>query len=165
MKPHDLKAHKAATKLLKGLPVFSNKSKVKLPKPLHRAKGARIHRTDLLTLSDTHRACMLWRDGETLEDTAFYGYLFCTLGSGALYPLLEFHWHASHKGYHCMVPCNTDMDYTNRLLPKAPELAISGRAADPRTDDGLRQLVLLFCKCCGITIDTAQEGQMSLPAL
>ena len=108
-------------------------------------------------MSDTHRVFFFWRDGELLTDSAFLGWLMCELQDGQLYPLFEFHYHPSHKGVHAKLPCNTQLDYTSRQLPKAPELNLSTKGTtDPRTEEGRLTLIHQFCKACGIQV--GQEG-------
>lgn len=112
--------------------------------------------TDLLSVSDSHRVVFMWRDGENLQDAAFMAWMFCALGEGDLYPLFELHFHPSHKGVHCKLPCKTENDYTNRQLPGAPELElITLEGLDPRSEMHRQQLIVQFCKACGITL--AQE--------
>ncbi|WOD19494.1 hypothetical protein [Paraburkholderia kirstenboschensis] len=100
MKPRELAAHKAARKVLGGAPAFGPLKKGKLPKPFNQMGGARFQSTGLLKLSDDHSALFISRDGETLADASFFGYLTCGLSRGALGIILEFHWHPSHKGIH-----------------------------------------------------------------
>lgn len=156
MSPQELAQHKTAPKQLSGVPVFKRLKRGKLPKPLHKMGTPRIMSTDLLSISDSHRVVFMWRDGETLQDAAFMAWLFCILGNDALYPLFELHFHPSHKGVHCKLPCMTANDYTNRQLPGAPELALSTlEGLDPRSETHRQKLILQFCEACGITL--AQE--------
>ncbi len=153
MLPKELAAHKLAPKRLVGIPAFRAMKKGKLPKPLHKMGGPRLHATDLTAVSDTHRAVFIWRDGELLTDSAFFGYLFQVLADDELSPLVEFHLHPSHKGLHIKVPCDTLYDYRQRLLPGAPELALSGISdLDPRREDDRTKLIVRFCKALGITV-------------
>ena len=118
--------------------------------------GARLHATDLIAVSEQHRVVFLWRDGELRTDGAFYGYLFQGLENDQLLPLVEFHLHPSHKGLHIKVPCDTSYDYRQRLLPGAPELALSSIAGlDPRLEADRSLLVVRFCKATGIDIGPA----------
>ncbi len=158
MEPKDLRNHKSAGKILSVQPTFKPLKKGRLPKPFHRMGGGRIHSTDLIELSGTHSVVFIWRDGAILTDTAFYGYLLCRLQGGSIYPLFEFHWHPSHKGFHAKLPCKTDIDYTNRMLPGAPEINMSTRSnLDPRRDDDRRALIDVFCKACGISISNPSD--------
>ena len=51
------------------------------------------------------------------------------------------------------VPCDTSYDYRQRLLPGAPELALSGIGGlDPRREDDRAKLIVRFCKALGITV-------------
>lgn len=165
MEPRELKAHKDALKILNAYPAFKplNKKNNNLPKPLDglgRRKNA--HATGLLTLSDTHSAFFLYRDGEILTDRAFYGFLFCHLANGSLSPLHEFHWHPSHKGLHCKMPCKTQTNYSGRQLSQAPEFNLSmDRPYDPAVLSDRTHLIRLFCRACGVTMtpqdDTKQH--------
>lgn len=156
MSPKELATHKAAPKRLASLLDFKVTKRGKLPKPLHKIGGARIQATDLLNVSDTHRAFFAWRDGVIRTDSAFFAYLFCVLGDGALYPLFILHLHPSHKDIHVKLPCKTENDYTNRELPGAPELAISTSRSnlDPRIAADRSHLIECFCNACGITMGT-----------
>ncbi|WP_250529269.1 hypothetical protein [Caballeronia sp. ATUFL_F1_KS4A] len=87
--------------------------------------------TDLIPVSDAHCVLFMWRDGEELMDRSFYGHLLWTLPQGDLSPLLEFHYHPSHKGVHCKMPCETTIDYRNRLLP-------GGAGAEPQVISNFR---------------------------
>ncbi|MBV2181785.1 MAG: hypothetical protein KUL86_11210 [Castellaniella sp.] len=153
MTPAELRSHKNATKTLAVRPTFKALKRGKLPKPFHRMGGSRLYSTEPIKLSDTHCVVFMYRDGEILSDTAFFGHLMCSVGERALYPLFEFHWHPSHKGFHAKMPCKTGLDYTNRMLPGAPELQISTRAElDPRNEDDRTALINEFCEACGIYI-------------
>ncbi len=158
MTPQDLRAHKASEKILAVRLPFKPLRKGRLPKPFNKMGGARMHATDLVDLSDSHCAVFIWRDGAILTDTAFYGYLMCRLSGGALYPLFEFHWHPGHKGFHAKLPCKTEFDYTNRMLPGAPELKISTKITlDPRNEDDRLELIDEFCSACGISINKPED--------
>jgi hypothetical protein len=153
MTPRELADHKSAPKKLTALPSFQPLRKGKLPKPFHKMGGARLHATKLIRISLDHHILFCWRTGEMLSDASFYGYLICDLPNEALGIVFEFHWHPSHKGIHCKVPCGTELNYANRLLVGAPELALSGSTRlDPRDETDRRELIHLFCSACGITL-------------
>lgn len=153
MNPRDLRSHKFATKKLDEIPAFKPQKRGKLPKPLHRLGGPRIQSTGLIKVSADHSVIMYWRDGLIHTDRAFYGHLFCHLPSGSLSPLFEFHWHPSHKGMHGKVPCETGIDYTDRLLPGAPELALkTDTNLDPKHEADRLKLVIAFCVACGVQL-------------
>ena len=163
MSPKDLAQHKTAFKQLLGAPVFKKLKRGKLPKPLHKMGPARTLSTDLLSVSDTHRVVFMWRDGETLQDSAFMAWMFCILENQSLYPLFELHFHPSHKGVHCKLPCKTENDYTNRQLAGAPELELlTVKGLDPRIETHRQQLILQFCEACGITL-AIEEDLWTLP--
>ena len=113
--------------------------------------GIRYQWTEIQAVSDIHRIVFIWRNGELRTDTAFFAYLFFALQNGELYPLTEFHLHPSHKGGHMKVPCETQYDYTERFLPGAPELKISGVGQlDPRLEKDRDILIARFCYAVGI---------------
>lgn len=163
MTPHDLKSHKTAVKQLKEVPVFKPQKRNKLPRPFNKMGGPKIHSTGMLDVSDSHVAFMYWRDGPILTDRSFFGHLFCRLANGSLSPIFEFHWHPSHKGVHCLTPCETDNDYTDRVLKQAPELALkTEKQFEPRNEEDLNKLVILFCKSCGISLPTKDSDTEQL---
>ena len=152
MTPQELARHKQAPKRLVGLPTFKTMSKsAKKPKPFHKMGGIRFQWTDIQAVSDIHYVAFIWRNGELRTDAAFYAYLFYTPQNDKLYPLTEFHFHPSHKGGHMKVPCETEYDYTERFLPGAPELKISGvEALDARIEKDRDVLIDRFCRAVGI---------------
>lgn len=163
MTPKELAQHKNTAKQLRGIPAFKPLKRNKLPKPLHKVGSTRIMSTDLMAVSDTHRVVLMWRDGETLQDSAFMAWLFCVLENQSLSPLFEFHFHPSHKGVHCKLPCKTENDYTNRQLPGAPELdLLTIEGLDPRVEVDRQKLTLQFCKVCGITL-ASEKDTWTLP--
>ena len=158
MTPKELAHHKAAKKRLEGVPSFHKaKSGPKLAKPFDKMRGPRMFSTGELSVSDVHRVYFFWRDGDLLTDSAFFGWLMKVMENGHLYPLFEFHYHPSHKGIHAKLPCKTELDYTQRQLPQAPEFQIKTESQhDPRTDVGRLALIDQFCTACGI--ETGPEG-------
>lgn len=156
MEPRALRDHKAAQKTMESIPEFRPLSKKnnQLPRPLDglgRRKNA--FATELISLSSSYRALFLYRDGEILTDKAFYGYLFACQEGGVLYPLYELHWHPSHKGLHCNLPCNTVLNYSGRLLVQAPELSLKmSRPYDPAQQGDREILIREFCRLCGVTL-------------
>src|SRR4051812_2409389 len=110
MTPRDLKAHKDARKRLTAVPIFKPQKRNKLPRPFKSIGGPRIQSTGMIDVSDDHVVLMYWRDGQILTDRSFYGHLYCRLQNGNISPVFEFHWHPSHKGIHCKVPCKTQQN-------------------------------------------------------
>jgi hypothetical protein len=160
MQRTSLAAHKKETKILEAAPTFSHIKRGKLPRPLHQMGGPRIQSTPMLPVASNYSACFMWKDGETLEQAAFYGFLYAHVGQNRnLYPICELHFHPSHKDLHVKTPCDSDLDYTNRGLPGAKELCIkgNGKRFDPRNEQHRAQLIEIFCKVCGI-----QFGKKSL---
>lgn len=153
MTPRDLLAHKNAAKHLPEVPVFKSQKRNKLPRPFAKLGGPRIFSTGMLKVSEDHRLLMYWRDGDLLTDRSFYGHLMCVLADGKLGSIFEFHWHPSHKGFHCKTPCQTESHYTERYLVQAPELSIKTHPeTDPAKPLDLTKLVYIFCKSCGISL-------------
>ncbi|MFZ6732050.1 hypothetical protein ACO0LG_09035 [Undibacterium sp. Ji42W] len=153
MEPSDLLEHKHSHKRLASQPQFKPMKKGKFPKPFKTMGGMRLHSTDLIDVSDTHCVIFIWRDGDELIDSLFLGWLMCKLRSGELSPLFEMHLHPSHKGLHVKMPCKTDLDYTSRQLPGAPEFDLKfQRMLDPRSEKDREILIADFCKRCGIEI-------------
>ena len=114
-------------------------------------------------MENDYTAIFFWRDGPLLTDRAFYGHLFQRRPDDRLSPVFEFHWHPSHKNAHCKVPCNTDADYTNRMLAGAPELAMNARPSlDPGNETDRHQLVEVFCIACGIELPTHDQDSLPL---
>lgn len=153
MQRSSLSAHKKEPKTLDAVPEFAHIKRGKLPKPLHTMGGPRVQATKLLPVAEKYSVWFMWKDGETIEETAFYGFLFAHAGmKGNLYPLCHMHWHPSHKLLHVKTPCDSDLDYTNRGLPGAKELHVNGgeKGFDPRDAQHRLQLIEIFCKVCGI---------------
>lgn len=158
MNAFELRTHKQASKRLVSGFSFKAIKKNDLPKPLHKLSGSRIKSTGLLAVSETHKVVMYWRDGALRTDCAFYAHLFCELQNKTLYPLLEFHFHPSHKGIHVKVPCETELDYSERHLVQAPELNLTTQSdLDPRNEQDLKQLISAFCSACGVSMDQAGD--------
>lgn len=164
MKKSELAKHKKYPKRLDDVPIFKSIKSQKLPPPLHKIKSSRVFSTQLLGVSDKHLAVFYWKDGELLTDTSFYGVLFLKQPPTNIYPLLEYHWHPSHKGHHVKTPCRSPLDYTNRLLPTAIELTLDADVSlDPRTQDGRTKLIVEFCNACGITLTKKDESNAQAP--
>ncbi len=52
-----------------------------------------------------------------------------------------------------MLNCETDRDYLGRLLPGAPELALTTpQGLNPVDGTDRLKLVSIFCRCCGIAL-------------
>ena len=152
MTPEELKKHKLLRKQLKRTPEFGPLKRNKLPKPFNKLGGPRIQSTGMLDVSDNHVVFMYWRDGSIFTDRSFYGYLFCRLSNGSLNPLFEFHWHPSHKGFHCKTPCQTTNNYTDRTLPGAHELKLKTKQLDPKDNQDRNELIITFCNACGVSL-------------
>jgi hypothetical protein len=119
--------------------------------------------SDLIPVSDVHHVLFMWHDGPERTDRSFYGYLLCSVQTGALYPLFEFHYHPSHKGLHCKMPCRTQADYRNRLLAGAPELNLyASREFDPGSEQDRHELIRIFCKAVGVEMTEQVAPQLEL---
>ena len=155
MTPSELKWHREVLKRLEELPAFhSGKRSIKLPRPFHKSmRGPRYHATGEVVVSPNHRAFFFWRDGPLRTDSAFFAWLMLKLPNDELYPLIEMHYHPSHKGLHVKLPCETSTDYTSRMLPNAPELNLNlPTDTDPRQESGRLKLIDRFCEICGIQL-------------
>ncbi|MDM0024109.1 hypothetical protein [Variovorax saccharolyticus] len=154
MERSELLAHKRAAKHLSKMPEFKAAKKGRLPAPYDRFKSKRLSITDITPVGEDYSVVFMWRNGDLLTDTVFYAHLLQRLPGGRFYPLFEFHWHPSHKGFHCVTPCRTSLDYTGRMLSGgAPELAMeTDPSADPRTERGREKLVTVFCSACNIKL-------------
>lgn len=158
MHPRDLLAHKLAPKSLQEIPVFKGLKRGKLPRPFHKMGGDRVESTGLIDVSSSHVVVFIARAGALLTDTAFFGYLLCRLANGSLSPLFEFHWHPSHKGFHCKTPCRATQTYTDRLLVQAIEIDMkSDPTLDPRETADRLKLINIVCRACGITLGGGLE--------
>lgn len=163
MTPQDLRAHKGAPKALGQIPSFKPIKKGTLPAPFNRHKSKRLQSTGMIEVSSEYAAIFIWRDGPILTDRSFYGHLFEKHKNGKLNPVFEFHWHPNHRGFHCKLPCRTNQDYTDRLLPGAPELAIKTNSSlDPGSQSDRNKLIELFCKSCGISLPSSDPKSMPL---
>lgn len=155
MLPRELRSHKNASKVLRAVPVFRKLKRGALPPPLHRMGGSRYESTGLLQLSDSHLVHFLARNGETLIDRQFFAHLFVKLADGSLSTLFEFHWHPSHKGFHCKTPCRNTVTFNNRLLRQSKELNLKTQAhLDPWSANDRLKLVNMVCHICGINLNT-----------
>ena len=160
MTPKELREHKKSPKRLLESPEIAVLKKGKLPTPFKTMGSSRLFATKLLKVSDTHYMVLMWRDGDVVTDTLFLGWLLCQLHDGSFFPLFEYHLHPSHKGIHAKTPCNTELNYTNRLLPSAPELNLkssSERQLDPRNSHDRLILIDNFCNACGIKIGSEEN--------
>jgi len=163
MTPQQLHAHKKAPKRLEQIPAFKSVKKGSLPPPFHRYNSKRLQSTGMLSVAEGYTAIFIWRDGQTLADRSFYGHLFLKLAHEQLMPIFEFHWHPSHKGFHCKLPCRTEQDYKNRMLPGAPELAMStDLGLDPGHAIDRNKLISIFCDACGIDLPDNDEKSLTL---
>jgi hypothetical protein len=123
-----------------------------MPAPLSKVGGARRQCTGLISVAEELRACFLWRDGEILERTAIYGWLFHQ-SNGSLVPLVRLDWHPSHKGLHVTLNCEGHYDLTGRDLVGGKEFDLSkSESFDPRAEEDRARFISLFCELCNITL-------------
>lgn len=164
MERKKLREIKRQTKTLRRLD-FKPLRKGKLPRPFDRQGGARLSSTGLIEVAPGLSVLFMVRDGASVERRAFYGYLM-QHSSGGLVPLAIMHYHPSHKGVHLLTNCGTDRDYTERLLPGAPELALrTPDGLDPASERGRLQLVNDFCLRCGIRIAPDDEQLLCITTI
>jgi hypothetical protein len=151
MERRELRKQKWQPKFLADRPVFSPLEKGMLPKPFAKMGGPRIASTGLIDVSPSHQVFFLWKNGPILSDRSFYGWLLKKLQYANLYPLVEMHWHPSHKGLHIKTPCDSNRDYTNRQLPGAMEMGLrSNTMYDPKEITDRLHLIERFCRIAGI---------------
>lgn len=153
MNKTEIALHIKSTKSLIGVPSFKPLKKKTLKGGLSRMGGSRLSSSGYIEVSSEYLVVFIIKDGEVLTDTSFFAYLFQLKGTD-LYPIIEYHWHPSHKLQHIKIPCGVNIDYTNRLLPGAKELDCSRGIGmpDPRTNAGIMQLIESFCRVAGIAI-------------
>jgi hypothetical protein len=145
-----LKSAKAATKRLVDYGFKPARSR-RLPKPFDRL-GPRANLSELINLGSDFRAVFIWRDGETLSRTAFYGHLLRETERGLL-PLAILHYHPSHKGIHGLFNCEVERDYVGRHLPGGREFELKGIVGlDPRIEGDRHRLIGIFCERFGVTL-------------
>lgn len=145
-----LKGAKAATKRLVDYGFKPARSR-RLPKPFDRL-GPRVNLSELINLGGDFRAVFIWRDGEALSRTAFYGHLMRETERGLL-PLAILHYHPSHKGVHGLFNCEVDRDYVGRHLPGGREFELKGETGlDPRIEGDRYRLIGIFCKRFGVIL-------------
>lgn len=145
-----LKSAKAVTKRLIGFGFKPARSR-RLPKPFDRL-GPRVSLSELIDLGNDFRAVFLWRDGESLSRTAFYGHLLRETERGLL-PLAILHYHPSHKGIHGLFNCEVERDYVGRHLPGGREFEMKGEMGlDPRIEGDRHRLIGIFCERFGVIL-------------
>jgi hypothetical protein len=151
-----LQALKRAPKCLRAV-TFRPLRKRQLPAPLDKLGGPRLQHSGLIAVSDVLAVVFVARDGASLERRAFYAHLLQRVPAGLL-PLVILHYHPSHKGMHLLVNCGVTVDYTNRLLPGAPELALgTPEHLDPGSEQGRLRIINDFCARCGIRLAPDDE--------
>ncbi|MBI5331642.1 MAG: hypothetical protein HZB71_13655 [Betaproteobacteria bacterium] len=149
-----LKQTKSAEKRLVEISFKPARSR-RLPKPFDRL-GARAYLSDMIELGGEFRAVFVWRDGETVSRSSFYGHLLQSTDAGLL-PLAILHYHPSHKGLHAVLNCEIERNYVGRQLPGAPEFSLKGAdGLDPRSEADRKRLVCLFCERFGVML--GQDG-------
>jgi hypothetical protein len=146
-----LSAIKAQEKQLVGYE-FKPIKRNTMPPPLSKVGGARRQCTGLISVSEELSVCFLWRNGEILEQTAIYGWLFCKT-KGFLVPLVRLDCHPSHKGLHMVLNCEGNYDLAGRDLVGGKEFDLSKTGIfDPRVEEDRARFISLFCELCKITL-------------
>ena len=165
MKKRKLAEIKNLNKNLYGTPKFFTGSHSKeYPKPLNKLRGYDFT-TDLIDVGNNCVLLFAYRRRGLAIKCKFYAYFGLKTTDNKLFPLMIMHYHPDHKGIHSKLPCETDeqIDYTSRELPGAPELNLAnGMEPDIRTDEGINQLICLFCNATGINIHGTDKQQESL---
>ena len=129
------------------------------PKPLNLFRGTCCV-SKLLPVAEHQVVLFAYKRAAIEEDCKFYAYWGFLLTTGEYEPLMEWHYHPSHKGIHCKVPCETTLSYTSRQLVNAPELSVClGKRPDIRTDWGVQEMIGLFCGKLNIRLpETSQTA-------
>lgn len=156
MDKYELRDHKKAPKSLAGKITWSPLKKGVLPNQYKTlGRRPRVSCSGIREVSSRHGVLFLWKDGDILTDSAFYGYFIEILPADKMRTILEFHWHPDHKGYHCVVPCNSDSDFTDRMLRNCHELNLKqSTILDPRDDKDRHVLINQFCEIVGIQLQS-----------
>lgn len=130
------------------------------PKPLNRFRGT-CYVSELLSVAEHQVVLFVYKRAAIAEDCKFYAYWGFRLTTGEYEPLLEWHYHPSHKGIHCKVPCETTLVYTSRQLVNAPELSVCfGKQPDIRTEWGVQEMIGLFCKKLNIRLPEISQTDL-----
>lgn len=160
MLPRELKQHKLINKQLNCSDIeFLPLKKGSLPGQFKRLGRPNAYSSGFVPVSDGYKVLFVWRDGELMTDSSFYGYLVHHPSPRDRQILLELHWHPSHKGIHCVTPCNTELNLNNRMLVAQPDINLNGNLRwDPRVDKDRKELIQLFCDVCGITAINATSS-------
>ena len=164
MEPQELSRLKKSQKIIRSAPIFQKgKCSKHYPKPLNAFSNTFLV-SELIPVANDQFVVFAYRRNNEIEDCKFYGYWGTMHSENLFSPIMELHYHPSHKGIHIRVPCRTNKDYTGRSLVQAPELNIvPNQAPDIRTDQGIRQLICIFCKTAGIELlDTCDPDQPDL---
>lgn len=165
MNPRQLREFKELNKELKEFPKFFAGTHGKdYPKPMKQLRKYDMV-SDILEVANNHIVVFAYRRKPLSIDCKFYAYWGLKNSDGKLIPIMIMHYHPDHKGIHVKLPCKTDpnIDFTSRELPGAPELNIYGKESpDIRTDEGVKQLVNLFCSASGTSIKEQIVFQESL---
>lgn len=158
MERQRLREIKRRTKTLRAVE-FRSLRRGKLPRPFDKLGGPRLTSSGLIEVAAGLSVLFLVRDGDAPERRAFFGHLM-QHSAGGLVPLVIMHYHPSHKGIHLLANCEVARDFTERLLPGAPELALrTPGGIDLASEQGRLRLVNEFCVRCGIRI-APDDGQL-----
>jgi len=150
MNRKDLSVKKIAAKRLDYV-AFQAAKKGKLPKPLDKLGGARLHATSLMSLGGCLSAVFVWKTAPIVEQRQLYGWLFQEVEQGML-PLARMDYHPSHKNLHVVLNCERELDLTNRGLPGCKEFALREVTLDPDNEQDRFRFITIFCERLNIKL-------------
>lgn len=150
MNRKDLSIKKQTPKRLEHV-AFQSAKKGKLPKPLDKLGGARLHATSLLSLGDGLCAVFVWKTAPVVEQRQLYGWLFQSIENGLL-PIARMDYHPSHKNLHVILNCERELDLTNRGLPGCKEFALREVTLDPDNEQDRFHFITIFCERLNIKL-------------
>lgn len=154
-------------RMVKAIPekIIFRKGKISksYPRPLNAFKNS-YWVSDVLDVATNQVVCFAYKQSSSLVDSKFYAYWGLRNSKNELIPLMNFHYHPSHKGIHARFACKTTELFTSRYLVVAPELNLHKKhQPDIRTQEGINELICLFCKSAGIELPKENfPNQLSL---
>jgi len=149
----ELKQHFEFPKKLQKPVEFYPAKSLKLPKPLHKLRGAH-YCTNLLEIGENYRIVFIWKEGNIREKCSIYAHLFLYRSENLIYPLARIDYHPSHKGLHILLNCEDKRDLSNRSLPGVKEFNLKlNDLIDPRLKQDRQRFIRIVCEKLGIKYD------------
>lgn len=140
---------------------FKQAKNVKNKPVFVRYKSKRIHSTGLLEVGSGYTMMLEWRDGSIRERRSFSAWLFTGHPSN-ITPLARLDYHGSHKPVHLHLNCEDARDLTNRALPGAKELNVSGKSQlDPALERDREHLINTALRVFNCEFDVGTDDLFS----